>query len=128
MSGYRYVTIPAPVTIVDDDGEPVLQSNGKPHVVHFREFLLSRTRDATIFGASLDAIIAMNAIESEFRGKGEGEVVKLPSAEWDLLKAACEKPTGGYNPGIAGQIVSMPLAVRNAPDKQPVATLAAAAE
>lgn len=120
MSGYRYITIPQPIALFDDEGEPLLDDKEEARTADFvADFLRGRIRDPQHFGADIDGIVAAITVEQEFKGKKPGEVVKLPKAEWDRLVVSVSRPSGGYNVSVMMQTLAFAHAVTKAPDKAP---------
>lgn len=119
MTGYRYIKVPLSIVIVDDDDKPLLNEKGVQREISFYEFLRPMLRDQLHFGQTMDGILASVSLDREFKDKKPGYVAKVSEAEWVMLNASIEKPSGKYVVALATQIVPFLLAVVKAPTEPP---------
>jgi len=128
----RYITLVADIAVMALDGKrPYLrESDGsmKPTISH-REFIITRTADATFSTLGMAGIVSASAIRISVDKLGPGDVLELDQDDWQRLVEATEKPKQlggdgrivetGYD-GVAGpQLVPFARAIKEASLEDP---------
>lgn len=123
----RYITLLPDISVMSIDGKrPYLrESDGstKPTLSH-REFIITRTADATFSVLGMAGIVSAAAIRIAVDKLGPGEVLELDQDDWQRLVESTEKPKQlgsdgrvvetGYD-GVAGpQLVPFARAIKEA--------------
>jgi hypothetical protein len=123
----RYITLLSDISVLDIEGKrPYLRhADGslKPTLSH-REFIITRTADATFSVLGMAGIVSASAIRVAIDKLGPGDVLELDQDDWQRLVESVEKPKQvgsdgrivetGYD-GVAGpQLVPFARAIKEA--------------
>lgn len=94
----RYIKVEESVELRDTLGEPILDANGKVKKLSIHEFILMQLQDKK-FLDSMDTIMKAVRIAEVTRSARDQESseIALEQADWELLKASVEKPSGGVD-------------------------------
>jgi len=109
----RYIQIPGDITLKKPDGsdtDVTMRFSGWA-----RDIILV---DAKV-GVDASTLFLANDLRQKFADVNEGDVVQLTKEEWELMRGIVEKPTGGYSPGGAMQILGYLRAVLDASTQRP---------
>lgn len=112
MSEYRYIRVPPPVVLLDDNKDPIREMS-------FFEFLQTRIRDNKHFGSNISGILAAISLEKEFRDKEPGYVAKISNSEFSFLSNSVTDPDPSkpYNVSVVVQLTSFIFAVTKASEE-----------
>lgn len=113
----KYITIPEDIQIADIQGQLVIQ-NGEPLTLAFVPFFLERLNDR-IFAESMDGILRVVKMRSDCVGLQPGNVLEIEDADFTKVCAAVKRPSNGYNPNVAHNLVPFMHAIVDAPSEKP---------
>jgi len=117
MSRKRYIRIPEPVQVFDEQDELILE-NGKPLIFTFPSFIRGRTTDNS-FGKNMDYIESALSIRSSIKGKSTGAIWEIDEDDWEKLVEVTKVPSAPYNPRIVIFLVPFMRAITEAKPEKP---------
>ncbi len=115
----KHIDIPAPVTMVQIDDEPILV-NGAKWIVTFQDFLWGRLIDVA-YSTDGDAIDLKIETKKRVKAMPKRGVLELEDAQHKKLQTVCDNPhpTTGYRPDIVHNYQTFRAAVKNASSTPP---------
>jgi len=96
----KYLAVPYPVVLrnlVTD--EPVGRD------LSFYEFVQGTLLVDKRFGKSVKELQTALRIGQAIKGAVAGQIISIESADWELLREVAKEPDGGYQPGVAVQLL-----------------------
>lgn len=128
----RYITLASDISVMDLEGKRPYLKNAdgsmKPTLSH-REFIITRTADATFSVLGMAGIVSASAIRIAVDKLKAGDVLELDQDDWQRLVESVEKPKQlggdgrivetGYD-GVAGpQLMPFMRAIKEASLEDP---------
>jgi hypothetical protein len=113
----RYITIPQPIVVLDDNDEPLKTENGELKI-SFPEFVRGRTSDER-FGKDMNGIESALSIRTSIKGKSSGELWELDEDDWEKLRDVVKTPSTAYNTRIVVFLVPFLRAITEATGDKP---------
>lgn len=116
----KFIVAPAPVTVCDIEGTPIVFASGQSETITFEKFVLARLTDPK-FSASMSNVLAAVSIRDAVKAI-KGGILELENEHYELLKELVANPSkeAAYPPGLAHNLAPFMVAVvKNALDKRP---------
>lgn len=120
----RYIVVPSSITFKDPiTGKPVQTPDGKDERVTFEDYL-GRLMHNPLWGESYHGMKAQREVLAAWekaKTSSGVQVIAIAEEDWQRLKQAAEfpKPTLGYHPALASQLLPMAAAIIEATTTDP---------
>ena len=108
----KTITVPETILLHDSNGLPVLDRDGNPVSVSFKQFVTGTLLVDPKFGKTMADILS--AVEIKRKVADATDKLELDNSDWEKLNAVAAEPSAGYNPGVVVQLVSFLTAIKDA--------------
>ena len=114
----KCVTIPAPITLVDEDGKPLIDPTTRQPLPPVTLYSLVRdlALKSPMMGTGIDALDTVDRLRKALRDTKEGEQVFIDNGDHAIVDKIFDSTQWG-NPLIAVQQISMLRVWKKAPDE-----------